>query len=44
MESPYFLDLSPTHFHFLRDRLFGVLGSFLFEAGRAFLIALDLAQ
>ena len=40
----YFLDLAPEHFQRLRDRLFGVLGSFCFFFDNPFLIPKLLAQ
>jgi hypothetical protein len=38
------LDLAPEHFQRLRDKLFGVLGSFCFFFGSLFLIPSDRAQ
>ena len=41
---PYLRDLAPEHFQRFLDKLFGVLGSFLFDAGKRFFIPSDRAQ
>ena len=40
----YFPDLAPEHLHLLRDKLFGVLGSFCFFLDSLLLIPRLLAQ
>jgi hypothetical protein len=40
----FFLDLAPEHFQRLRDKLFGVFGSFAFFLDTLFLIPKLLAQ